>query len=681
MNFRPWQLNEADPRRVRALQSALGAPELVCAVLAARGMDEAAARAFLQDAGQPLSDPILLSGMEAAVARIHKAVDEGERIVVFGDYDTDGVTATALLYTYLDAAGADVYYKLPNRGEDGYGLSEAAVELMAAKGADLIVTVDNGISAAPAVARARQLGVDVVVTDHHLPPPDLPAAAAVVDPQLPGDKSPCKNLSGAGVAFKLITALDGCAPEEMLPFYGDLAAIGTVADLMDLTGENRTLVRAGLARLRRTDRPGLEALIRRCGLEGRALTAENVSFGLAPRLNAAGRMDDAGAALRLLLCEDEEEAEALAAALDGQNAARQQTEQEIARAVEAAVEADEGYRRDRVLVVWGSGWHQGVIGIVASRAVERWGKPAIIVSVDENGEGRGSGRSVDGLPLYDALAACSGLLTRFGGHAMAAGLSLPAENLPALRKAVNEWAAAHAPVMHRPPLAVDAAVQLGTLTPQAVAALDALAPFGAGNPAPLFLVRDAVIEGVYPAGAEGRHSRLRLRQGAGGLYAALFGTPPGRLAYGAGDKVDAVLSLSVYEGRSGPMVSARVRDLRPAGMSEGELADTGLADALCCGAQLPGEVRERLRPSREDTARLYRLLAARGAGGVPADDLRPLLHRLQDVGAGKVLVALTALEQLDLVQRAPADSGAEVWRVVPVQGKKDLSSAPILRGL
>ncbi len=680
MNFRPWKLKQPAPDKAAALRAALGAPELVCAVLAARGFSPEEARRFCTE-GEALSDPMRMAGMEAAVARIHRALDDGERIVVFGDYDVDGVTATALLYTYLDAAGADVYYKLPSREDEGYGLSEEAVRMMAGKGVTLIITVDNGVSAAGPIALAKELGVDVVVTDHHLPPPQLPQAAAIVDPQLPGDESPCKSLSGAGVAFKLAAALDGGSPADMLPFYGDLAALGTVADVMQLQGENRTLVKAGLAVLQETDRPGLAALIKTCGLEGKTLTAENVSFGLAPRLNAAGRMDDATDALRLLLCEDEEEAEQMAAALEEQNAARQKAEQEIAEAVEAAVEADPSYLSDRVLVVWGEGWHQGVIGIVASRVMERCGKPTIIVSVDANGEGKGSGRSMEGLPLYDAIAACGELLIRFGGHALAAGLSIAKENLPAFRRAVNAWAAREVPVFTPPPLEVDAPVQLGTLTPENVAALDMLAPFGSGNPAPLFLAKDAVVDGVYPAGSTGKHSRLRLRQGGAGMYAVLFGQSPAQLPYGAGDHVDAVLALSIFEGRNGPMVSARIKDLRPAGMGEELLADIGLAEALCCGAQLPEPQRAALRPTREETAALYRQLAAKGAGGVPASDLRPLFGRLAPLGAGKVLVALTALEQLDLVRRGVSAQGAEVWRIVPAAGKKDLASAPILQGL
>ena len=374
--------------------------------MCARGLDTPEAARAVCGGGDALSDPMLLSGMEAAVARIHRAIDDGERIAVFGDYDVDGVTATALLYTYLDSAGADVYYKLPSRDDDGYGLSETAVDLMAAKGVSLIVTVDNGVSANAAIAHAKEQGVDVVVTDHHLPPQTLPEAAAIVNPQLPGDESPCKTLSGAGVAFKLAAALDGCTPDEMLPFYGDLAAIGTIADIMLLEGENRRIVKAGLALLQQTERPGIAALIEACGLGGKELTAENVSFGLAPRLNAAGRMDSAAAALELLLCEDPEEAEAIVAGLEAQNAARQKAEQDILQGVLDSVAADETYGADRILVVWGRGYHQGVIGIVASRVVERFGKPAIIVSVDENGEGKGSGRSIAGVSLYNAIAAC-----------------------------------------------------------------------------------------------------------------------------------------------------------------------------------------------------------------------------------------------------------------------------------
>lgn len=678
MFYRPWQTVRPDPARSAALSAALGMPRLVCDVMCARGLDTPEAARAVCGGGDALSDPMLLSGMEAAVARIHRAIDDGERIAVFGDYDVDGVTATALLYTYLDSAGADVYYKLPSRDDDGYGLSETAVDLMAAKGVSLIVTVDNGVSANAAIAHAKEQGVDVVVTDHHLPPQTLPEAAAIVNPQLPGDESPCKTLSGAGVAFKLAAALDGCTPDEMLPFYGDLAAIGTIADIMLLEGENRRIVKAGLALLQQTERPGIAALIEACGLGGKELTAENVSFGLAPRLNAAGRMDSAAAALELLLCEDPEEAEAIVAGLEAQNAARQKAEQDILQGVLDSVAADETYGADRILVVWGRGYHQGVIGIVASRVVERFGKPAIIVSVDENGEGKGSGRSIAGVSLYNAIAACGDLLIRFGGHALAAGLSVREENLPAFRKAVNAWAAQEHPVLKRPALRLDAPLALSGLKEEDVAALSVLAPFGHGNPTPVFLVENAVIDAVYPL-SEGKHTRLRLKQGGGVLYAAVFGQGPGALGYNVGDAVDAAVCLSVFEGKNGPMISARIKELRPAGLDEAYLEGTELYEALMCGAPLTESQRRALLPARADTVALYRAVGA-ARDGVPAGDLRPLFAKLGARGAGKALVSLEALRELSLLEKRETPQGAR-WCLVPAAGKKDLASAPILRRL
>lgn len=678
MTYCPWRLAPQDEDAARRFAAETGMPQLVCGVLAARGCGTPEAARALCGPGGRLGDPMRLSGMPQAVARIQQAIDNGERIVVFGDYDVDGVTATALLYAYLDSAGADVYYKLPSRGEDGYGLSEAAVELMDEKDVTLIITVDSGISAAAAVRRAKELGMDVVVTDHHLAPAQLPEAAAVVDPQQPGDESGCGMLAGAGVAFKLVCALEGCDAEELLPVYGDLAAIGTVADIMPLVGENRRMVKAGLALLQETDRPGLAALIRQCGLEGKRLTAENISFALAPRLNAAGRMDDATAALELLLCEDEAQAAGLAAALEEKNAERQKTEQHIAQSVLDTLAADPSYETDRILVVWGEGYHQGVIGIVASRMVEKFGKPAIVIAVDEAGEGKGSGRSVPGVSLYDAIAACAPLLVRYGGHAQAAGLSVKKENLGALRRAINAWAAQQYPVPAAPPIEVDTRVQLAALSCEAVAGLEKLAPFGAGNPAPLFLVEDALLEGVYPL-SEGKHVRLRLRQGSAVLNAVYFGKGPDTLCYAPGAQVDVVLALSIFEGKAGPTVSARVKDMRPAGLKDDYLDTLLPAQAALAGAVLgPHEVQQ-VYPQREDTAAVYRLLAAH-PGGMCAEDLRGMFARCGAQRAGKVLVSLRALCELGLVQQRQ-DARGEFLHIVPTQGKKDLAAAPILQRL
>lgn len=675
MVYRSWQIARPDPARCDALSAALGLPRLVCGVLCARGLDTPEAVRAVCGEGGSFPDPMLLPGMAAAVERIHRAIDAGERIAVFGDYDVDGVTATALLYLYLDSVSADVYYKLPSREDDGYGLFSPAVEQMAAKGVRLIITVDNGISAHEAADTARALGVDLVVTDHHLPPAALPDAAAVVDPHLPGSDEAYRGFSGAGVAFLLAAALEGCPPEDLLPFYGDLAAVGTVADIMPLTGVNRRIVRAGLQMLRQTERPGIAALLEECGLAQKPLTAENISFALAPRLNAAGRMDSAAGALELLLCEDPDEAEAWAKQLEEKNAARQKAEQEILQDVFDTIAADASYRADRVLVVWGRGYHPGVIGIVASRVTERFGKPAIIVSVDENGEGRGSGRGTAGFSLYDAIAACAGLLIRFGGHAQAAGLSIRAEQLPAFRRAVNEWTVRAAPIPARPALRLDLPVSVSELREQDVQALSALAPFGSGNPAPLFLVENAVLEAVSPL-SEGRHTRLRLRQGQSVLSAALFGRAPESLGYRVGEAVDAAVSLSVYEGKNGPMLSARLQDLRPAGLGEQYLEAAALYEAFVCGTPLTDAQRARLRPARADTVALYRALGAEPEG-VSADDLRPLFARLGAENAGRALVSLEALRELGLVALCETPHGAR-WRLTPCKEKKDLASAPVL---
>ena len=381
-------------------------------------------------------------------ARILRAIDEGETIVVFGDYDVDGVTATALLYQHLKGMGASAKCMLPSREGDGYGLSKNAIQSIYDKGCRLIVTVDNGISAVEEAAFAASLGIDLIITDHHLPHESLPQAVAIIDPRRADDHSPFKGLCGAGVAFKLCAALDGCPPEEMLEYCGDLAAVGTVADVMPLTGENRTIVKAGLRQLQNTDRPGFCALLEEVGLAGRPVTAENVSYAIAPRINAAGRMDSAVTALQLVLCEDEDRAEELAHKLTDINSQRQETEMEIVRAAQELLDAEPERLEDRVILLWGRDWHPGVIGIVASRLVEKTGRPVIVVSVDEHGEGKGSGRSVQGFNLHECIASCADILLRFGGHAMAAGLSVREEDLPTLRQRLNDWAARECPVLH-----------------------------------------------------------------------------------------------------------------------------------------------------------------------------------------------------------------------------------------
>ena len=672
MEEEPW----SDAKYSSVLSAQQKENALLAGILTARGITDPAEALTLLAGEEDLSDPFLLTDMQKACERIWQAIDNGETIVVFGDYDVDGVTATALLYQHLKGMGATVKCMLPSREGDGYGLSRNAIQSIHDKGYQLIVTVDNGISAVEEAEFAAELGIDLIITDHHLPPETLPKAVAVVDPRRLDDTSPFKGLCGAGVAFKLCAALDGCPPEEMLDYCGDLAAVGTVADVMPLTGENRTLVKSGLRQLQNTDRPGLEALLEEVGLAGRPITAENISYAIAPRINAAGRMDSAVTALQLVLCEDPDRAEELAHKLNEINIKRQETELEIFKAAQVLLEQQPERLEDRVMLLWGRDWHPGVIGIVASRLVERTGRPVIVVTVDEHGECKGSGRSVPGFNLHACIGSCADLLIRYGGHAMAAGLSVREENLPELRRRLNEWAARECPVLHTAPLECDLPIHLDRVTVDSVRRIDALAPFGAENPTPVFLLQSAVVDGVYPV-SEGRHSRLRLRQGNASVYAVWFGMPPEQLPYTMGDVVDAALNLSVYESARGAQLSGRILDLHPAGLGTKLAEQAALVAALRRGTPLTAEQKTLITPDRSHIITVYRELQARRWH---AEDLQPLCAKLGEENTGKTLVAVTALEQVGLIATVEK-GGANYLELVPAQGKKNLADAPILKCL
>ena len=672
MEEEPW----SDAKYSSVLSAQQKENALLAGILTARGITDPAEALTLLAGEEDLSDPFLLTDMQKACECIWQAIDNGETIVVFGDYDVDGVTATALLYQHLKGMGATVKCMLPSREGDGYGLSRNAIQSIHDKGYQLIVTVDNGISAVEEAEFAAELGIDLIITDHHLPPETLPKAVAVVDPRRLDDTSPFKGLCGAGVAFKLCAALDGCPPEEMLDYCGDLAAVGTVADVMPLTGENRTLVKSGLRQLQNTDRPGLEALLEEVGLAGRPITAENISYAIAPRINAAGRMDSAVTALQLVLCEDPDRAEELAHKLNEINVKRQETELEIFKAAQVLLEQEPERLEDRVMLLWGRDWHPGVIGIVASRLVERTGRPVIVVTVDEHGECKGSGRSVPGFNLHACIGSCADLLIRYGGHAMAAGLSVREENLPELRRRLNEWAARECPVLHTAPLECDLPIHLDRVTVDSVRRIDALAPFGAENPTPVFLLQSAVVDGVYPV-SEGRHSRLRLRQGNASVYAVWFGMPSEQLPYTMGDVVDAALNLSVYESARGAQLSGRILDLHPAGLGTKLAEQAALVAALRRGTPLTAEQKTLITPDRSHIITVYRELQARRWH---AEDLQPLCAKLGEENTGKTLVAVTALEQVGLIATVEK-GGANYLELVPAQGKKNLADAPILKCL
>ena len=561
MILRKWEVRPLDKERAAAFAQTYGVPFFLAMLMNIRGLDDAAhLREFLGE-GEPLSDPFLLKDMDKAAARITRAVDNMEKIAVYGDYDADGVTSTAMLYSYLETRGADVIFYIPQREGEGYGMNMGAVEYLKEQGVSLIVTVDNGISSVQEVARANELGIDVVVTDHHRPQEILPDAVAVVDAYRPDDTSPYKHFSGVGIAFKLLMALeDGAGDvEDLLEAYSDLAAIGTIGDIVPLTGENRTLIRAGLERLSQSDRPGVQALLENAGIAGKALTSTNVAFTLVPRINATGRMGAPERAVRLLISGYEEEAEVLSEEICADNEERRRVEAEIAEAAFADIEA-KGYMKDRVVVVDGENWHHGVIGIVASRVTERCGKPCMIISRGET-EAKGSGRSIEGFSLFEAICACGDLLIKFGGHPMAAGITLKPENIEAFRKRINQYAAEHFPQMPTQTVTLDCKLNPAALSVSMAQSLTQLEPFGNGNPQPVFGLFNMELSNVTPVGGGG-HLRLTLEKNGAVITAMRFNTKPEELLYHIGDKIDLAVQLEAREFRGQPSLTVIVRDMK-----------------------------------------------------------------------------------------------------------------------
>ncbi|MGI5972585.1 MAG: single-stranded-DNA-specific exonuclease RecJ [Oscillospiraceae bacterium] len=624
MKYRQW--NELGPHREEGPLCAAGIPALCAKVLAARGWsDPEAARRFLFEE-IPLRDPMEMADMDRAAARLRRALDGGETIAVYGDYDVDGITATCLMTDFLRSEGGTVLPYIPNRLEEGYGLNRGAVEQLAARGASLVVTVDCGITAVDEAAVAAALGVDVVITDHHECKDTLPAAAAVVDPHRSDCPYPFKSLAGVGVALKVCMALAGPARrEELLDRYADLCALGTVADVMELTDENRTIVRRGLTALSRTRRPGLRALLREAGAEGRALSSISIGYTLAPRINAAGRMGRAEVAEALLLTDDPARAEVLARELCELNRERQELEALIFAQCDLLVDALPAGERD-ALVLAGNTWHQGVVGIVASRLTEKYAVPTFMICIQE-GRGKGSCRSYGGLNLFTLLEGCADLLESYGGHELAAGFTIREENIVPFRVRVNALArAARAEAEPMTALAVDCA--LGSpelLTLEEVEGLSLLEPYGPGNPKPVFRLDRCAVTGLTQVG-NGKHMKLKLSAGGRNLDAIFFSATAEEAGISAADRVDVCFYPQINEYRSWRTVQLQLCDLRPARTRA--QAEEELFRRLMEGESLSRSEAAALLPTRQEFANLWRYLRTRQSEGCIEDTAQRLARNV-----------------------------------------------------
>ena len=635
------------------------ADDIISAIACENGISEVAAKliynrgyctsrsvdAFLYPVVEGFHDPYLMMDMDKAVARIRESLDRGDKITVYGDYDVDGVTSVTLIYLYLKELGADIDYYIPSRSKEGYGLSQMSLDNLKAKGTKLIITVDTGITANAEVEYAKSLGIEMVITDHHECHEYLPEACAVVNPHRPDCSYPFKELAGVGVVFKLVCAFEAmrCGEknkresiERVFRKYADLAAIGTVADVMPLIDENRIIVREGLASLDETEREGLAALIEAASnpqtevkasgeslpQKKRKINAGFIGFVLAPRINAAGRISTAEKAVELLLSENPEDAAIMARELCEINARRQKEENAIAEAAYKTIEETHDFENDRVIVLSDDAWQQGIIGIVSSRITEKYGLPSILISFDGatrgypsfDDLGKGSGRSIKGLNLVDALDYCKDLLARFGGHELAAGLTVMRCNIDEFRKRINDYARENLTEdLSCVRYVADCELEADEINMPLTNELSIMEPFGVANPAPVFLVSGLRVSKIISMGA-GKHTKLLLSSGELNFQAVCFGMSTASLEIFPGELIDLMCQLSINEFRGQRSVQLVVQDIR---LSEDVAASYG--NEVERYAQVLGGAsfshNEDILPTRADIAEIYKILRKENMNG------------------------------------------------------------------
>ncbi len=701
---------------VKAIADALDLTSVTAQLLVNRGCETPVqAESFLMKREELFHDPFLLMDMEAAAKTVLRAVENKEKIAVFGDYDVDGVTSVSILCMYLRSLGAEVSYYIPSRLREGYGMSEAAIRKLSEDGITTIVTVDTGITAVEEAKVAKELGITLVITDHHECHGDLPDAVAVVNPHRPDDTYPFKELAGVGVVFKLLCAMESCRrPEAPLGecvrtvglAYADLVALGTIADVMPIRDENRLIVALGIRQIESSPRVAVSALLDAATGEGkskspRKITSSVIGFTLAPRINAAGRIREADIAVELFLEKDPETAATLAHRLCDINRERQNEENKIVDVAYARIDAEHNFETDPVIVLDDAHWHHGVIGIVSSRITECYGRPSILISFEKEGTdemerpedaGKGSGRSVKGLNLVEALASCSDILEKFGGHELAAGLTVRRENLPLLKERLNEYAR-KAFKEGIPPVTVEADCELLSedLTMRQAEELYALEPFGVSNPVPLFLTRDMTVSDVTTVGA-GKHIRFKLKKDGTEVTAMYFRHGLSDIDVYPGDRIDVLYNLDVNEFQGRKSLQMIVKDIRLSEeILEREEAQKTLYQRVFAALESdtapdPADVKAIL-PDRSECGTVYNTLKKELYLGHEVFSLRALSHLLRTtekpVSYGKLRCILDIFSELRLLQVELLDAEREIYafKYIYMQGKTSLDRSDLLKTL
>ncbi|MCQ2475461.1 MAG: single-stranded-DNA-specific exonuclease RecJ [Clostridia bacterium] len=674
MRRKKWIVAKTDKDLAAQLAQELSLDPFAALLAASRGFETIEKTEEFFDPDAPLSlDPMSIKDMDKASIRINAAIDAFELICVFGDYDCDGVTATALLYSYLEARDANVIRYIPDRLGEGYGMSLESVRKLAEMGVKLIVTVDNGVSAIEETKLAKQLGMDVVVTDHHKVGDELPDAVAVVDPHREDCPSEFKEMSGVGVAFKLVCALEGGEEDMLLAEYGDLVALGTIGDVVALTDENRVMVSRGLRLINEDPRPGIYALMISAGIADKIFSASTAAYTVCPRINAAGRMGSADKALELLLSADDDSASLIADEISNMNALRQKTETDIFVQATSMLEKNADIKNQRVIVVDGEGWHQGVVGIVAARITEKYGRPSVVISRDgENA--RGSGRSIEGFSIYDAIESAADVLDHFGGHTLAAGVSLKSENIDEFRRRINEFAADK-----EMPFAiqrVDCRLNPESVSLDIVSAMAMLEPFGTGNPQPVFGLFGVRIDEINSL-SEGKHVRITVSKGSSRINALWFGMPEKKFPYSKGSRVDLAVNLdrNIYNGEE--RVSVIIKAMRPSDTDEEKvLHGINLFEKLARSEKLTGSEAQALIPERALQVDVFRSIKQEPLRDEQCEEL---CIRLGDDGENIAVINTAVAVMLEM---GVLETDADGRVTVPENPRKvDLEDSAIMKRL
>ncbi|MCX7615152.1 MAG: single-stranded-DNA-specific exonuclease RecJ [Clostridiales bacterium] len=631
MRQKKWIISGFDRDAAEALKNATGLSKLAVSVLCSRGIDTVSkAREFLQAAPSILHDPFLLKDMDIAVAKIKQSIKAGEKIAVYGDYDVDGVTATCVLVKYLRSKGSNCEFYIPDRLSEGYGLNIDAIGKLYSDGVKLLITVDSGITAIDEAEFASEIGLSLIITDHHECRDIIPNALAVINPRRQDSIYPFRELAGVGVAFKLICALEGKdKTEELLSMYGEYVAIGTIADVMPLINENRAIVKSGLSYIESTKNPGLKMLMKQVGMDGKRITSNAVSFILAPRINAAGRLGRADRAARLFLTQDYDEAERLAEELCELNRNRQTAENEILEEIIERLKTEFNPAQDHVIVLWGENWHHGVIGIVSSRISDRYGLPTVLISL-EGDLGKGSGRSVSGFNLFEGLQQCSHLLEKFGGHELAVGLSIDRRNLLEFKKRLNEYASRITECKRTiSVLPIDCEAEIKNIDIHNVKGLYELEPYGMGNQQPIFYLGNVTVEEITPISSE-RHLKMSFSKEGYWFYAFMFGTGSANCRFVEGDFVDIAFSLEINNYKNKENVQLILKDIRrTADEEDKDGKQIELYRQFMAGEQIRAADVDFMMPSRDNLVAVFRHVKTNASNGVLVTNADTLYRKIR----------------------------------------------------